>query len=172
MTDRPVQFQWNGEAMVPANRFWAGVCDKQFVVGERYSLAEHHERSGNSHRHYFAAVHEAWKNLAEDEAERFPTSEHLRKTALIKTGYRNERSLVASSNAEALRVAAFLRPIDEYAIVVVKECVVIEYTAKSQSYRAMGKADFRASKDAVLDYVAGLCGIDVETLQENTEAAA
>ena len=172
MTDRPVQFQWDGEAMVPANRFWAGVCDKQFVVGERYTLAEHHERSGNSHRHYFAEVKTAWDNLPEDQAERFPTPEHLRAYALIKTGWHDKADFVASSKAEALRMAAFLRPIDEYSIVLVKDNIVSRFTAKSQAYRAMNKKDFQASKDAVLDYVSGLCGISVEELNTNTDQAA
>lgn len=172
MTDRPIQLIWQGDAFTPANGFWSRLCDKLFVVGERYSLAEHHERSGNSHRHFFAAVHEAWTNLPEDQAERFPTSEHMRKTALIRTGFRNERSLVASSNAEALRIASFLRPIDEYAIVIVKGCVVIEYTAKSQSMKAMGKADFQASKQAVLDWCADLVGITAEELNANAARAA
>lgn len=172
MTHRPVQLIWQGDGFTPANGFWSRICDKIFVVGERYMLAEHHERSGNSHRHYFAAVHDAWMNLPEDQAERYPTSEHFRKTALIRTGFRNERSLVAASNAEALRIAAFIRPVDEYAIVIVKGCVVIEYTAKSQSQKAMGKEDFQASKQAVLDWCAEQIGVPPEQLNSNAGEAA
>lgn len=172
MTDRPVQFQWDGEAMVPANGFWARLCDRLFVVGERYSLAEHHERSGNSHRHFFAAVKQGWLNVPEDQAERWPTPEHLRAYALIKTGWHNRSDFPAASKAEALRMAAFLRPIDEYSIVTVTDNIVSRFTAKSQAYRAMNKADFKASKDAVLDYIAEITGISVEELNANTDQAA
>ena len=68
------------------------------------------------------------------------------------------RSIVASSKAEALRVAAFIRPVDEFAVVTVIEAVVTIYTAKSQNMRAMGKKGFRASADAVLDFVSAMIG--------------
>jgi len=122
-------------------------------------------RSAVSHSHYFAAVNEAWRNLPEDMADDFPTSEHLRKWALVKSGFRDERSIACSSRAEALRIAAFVRPIDEFAIVVVREAVVTVYTAKSQSLRAMGKAEFQRSKDGVLDVLAKLIGTSTEDLK-------
>lgn len=169
---RPVQFTWEGDGFRPANSYWAGVCDKLFVVGVRYGLIEHNERSTASHNFYFASLNELWSNLPESEADRFPTVEHMRKYALIKCGYRNERTFVASSKAEALRIAQFLRPVDEYAIVLVKDCVVIEWTAQSQSYKAMGKKAFQDSKQAVLDWCADLIGVDIETLTQNAGKAA
>jgi hypothetical protein len=60
------------------------------------------------------------------------------------------------SHAEALRVAAFLRPIDEYAVVNVSASTVVMLTARSQSARAMDRKTFEASKTAVLDYIASL----------------
>ena len=125
-----------------------------------------------SHRFYFASVNEAWKNLPEDMAERYPTSDHLRKWALIKAGYRDERSIVASSKAEALRIAAFIRPMDEYAVVVVREAVVRVYTAKSQSTRAMGKAEFGASKEKVLDILSAMIGTSRDALVANAGQSA
>ena len=35
----PVEFIWTGDAMQPLGRF-SGLCDRQFVIGERYILAE------------------------------------------------------------------------------------------------------------------------------------
>ena len=125
-----------------------------------------------SHRYYFASVNEAHANLPEHLAERFATPDHLRKYALIKAGYRDERSIVATSKAEAQRVAAFVRPIDDYALVVVFEAVVTIYTAKSQSVRAMGKAEFRKSIDAVLDIVSAMVGTSPDELRENAGRAA
>lgn len=163
--------QWDGEHFIPAGAQWARVADRHFVVGQIYPLEVREDRSGVSHRHYFAAIHEAWQNLPEDVAERFPTSEHLRKYALIKAGFRDERSVVCGSKAEAQRVAAFIKPIDDYAVVVSQDAVVVIFTAKSQSVKAMGKADFQRSKDAVLDILAGLIGTTPHALAQAGEAA-
>ena len=167
----PITYTWNGECHVPLPRF-AKLCDAQFVIGEQYRLVVHEDRSANSHRHYFAALHEAWQNLPEEHAERFPTSEHFRKWLLIHTGYRDERSIVCASKAEAQRVAAFVRPADEYAVVSVNECAVIFWTAKSQSMRAMGKKEFGESKQAVLELAASMIGVSVPDLRKNVGNAA
>jgi hypothetical protein len=91
------------------------------------------ERSSASHRHYFAAVYDAWLNLPEIDAERFPTADHLRKYALIRAGYCDTRELVCASKAEAVRVGAFMKPMDPYALVAISGAVVRVYTAKSQA---------------------------------------
>lgn len=158
--------------MVPATTFMARLADKAFVVGEVYRLTEEHERSAASHRHFFAVIHDAWLNLPEGTAERFPTSEHLRKYALIKAGYRDERTFVAGSRAEALRLAAFVRPIDDFAIVTTSGATVTIWTAKSQSVRAMGGKAFQESKQAVLDVIADLIGVDPTTLSREAGQAA
>lgn len=154
MTDRPILFSWDGEAMRPYSPFWATEADRVYVVGERYSLVAHHDRSQASHNAYFAQIAEAWHRLPEDLVVRWPSPEHLRKYALIKAGYRNERSTVCASENEAQRVAALIRPMDDYAIIVVEGNVVIIFTAKSQSYDAMGSKEFQESKDRVLDVIA------------------
>lgn len=172
MSAAPVTFIWTGEAMSPAGSGFARMCDKRFVIGERYRLDEISERSGASHNHYFAALNDAFLNLPEDLSERFQTSESLRKFALIKCGYADQRQIVCASKAEAQRVAAFIKPMDEYAIVTASEAVVTVYTAKSQSMRAMGKAEFEKSKGNVLDYVASLIGTTPGTLAQNAGRAA
>lgn len=167
----PITFQWDGESMVPADRL-RQTCDKQFVVGETYPLIVHEARSTNSHNHYFASLTEAWDNLPEDASERFPTVDHLRKYALIKAGYRDERSIACTSRAEAQRLAAFIKPMDEFAIVTIDEAMVTVYTAKSQSMRAMGKKTFQESKDKVLDIAWGLCGTDAREASKHVGRAA
>lgn len=152
-------FTWNGEAMTPARGF-AQRCDAEFVVGAVYHLEAMEERSAASHRHYFAAVNEAWQNLPEAMVEQFPTSEHLRKWCLIRAGYHQSRDIVVSSKAEARRLAAFVKPLDGYAVVVAREAVVTVYTAESQSQRAMGKQRFQESKDAVLSLLGAMIGTD------------
>lgn len=167
----PFYWSWDGETMRPLPRF-AERARKQFQAGERYRLAEEHERSQQSHSHFFASLNEAWKNLPEDIAEQFPSVEHLRKWSLVKTGFADERSIVAGSNDEARRIAAFVRPSDPYAVITVSGNVVRVFTAKSQSRKAMNKADFQASKTAVLEIVSGLVGVDVDTLAANAGRAA
>lgn len=167
----PIPMRWTGEAMQPLPRF-ASEADRSFVIGKVYRLVEHQERSQNSHAHYFAALHEAWQNLPENLADQFPTPEHFRKRLLIKAGYRDERSIVCGSKAEAQRVAAFVKPMDEYAVVTVSEAVVRVYTAQSQSMRAMGKAAFQDSKQKVLDLAAEMIGVAPGALSANAARAA
>lgn len=163
----PLPFRWTGDSFEPLHPRRA---DKEYVVGEVYDLVPVEQRSRASHAHYFAALTEAWRNLPESMDAQFPTSEHLRKYALIKTGYADERSIVCASRTEALRVAAFIRPMDTYAIVAASEATVKVWTAKSQSMKAMGKAEFEASKTAVLDLVAKMIGVSKDAL-EGADAA-
>ena len=154
----PINFKWDGETMQPVSPRDAKACDDVFVIGERYALAPVESRSTASHNHYFACIKDGWDNLPDSELERFPSTEHLRKFALIKSGYANQTQHVASSKVEAIRLAAFIRPMDTYAIVIATNCVVTVYTAQSQSIKAMGKKVFQESKDAVLSFIASLIG--------------
>lgn len=171
--ETPILARYEGEGQFsPPNAAWARRADKEYVIGEIYRMAPIEDRSMRSHNHYFACVTEAWKNLPEQLAERFATPDHLRKWALIRAGYRNERSFACASKAEAVRLAAFLKPMDDYAIITVRDKVVIQYTAESQSYRVMGKQRFQESKDKVLDILAGLVKVESATLKANAGQAA
>ena len=165
----PITFEWNGEVMVPLNK---RLANKQYVVGEYYRLEAREERSTVSHDHFFACVQETWKNLPEDMAEHYPTPDHLRKRALIKCGYRNERSIVCASAEEARKVAAFIQPFDDMAYIVIRDNVVTVYTAESQSLQSQDKERFQASKNAVLDLLSTMIGVSVETLKSNAGQAA
>lgn len=170
--DVPLEFRWDGEAMIPASQFWARRADRQYVVGERYKLVDHHDRSTNSHRHFFAVVNDAWQTLPDKLQEQYPTAEHLRKYALIRKGYRDERSIVCASKAEAQRVAAFVKPMDDFAIVTASEAVVRVWTAKSQSAKAMGAKEFQQSKSDVLDFLDDLLGVERGSTAANSNRAA
>lgn len=157
--------------LVPVKRFQREAM-KRYEAGQTYLIETREERSLASHGHFFASLHECWQNLPENEAERFPSVERLRKWCLIKSGYADERQIVCASKAEAQRVAAFIRPMDEYAIVLASEAVVTVYTAKSQSMRAMGKKDFGESKDAVLSLAWSLVGMQPEEAAPHIGRAA
>ena len=154
-----IPFRWNGDTMVPLPGFGMR-CDAEFVYGEVYNLEAIEQRSAKSHAHFFASVNEAWQNLPENLVEQFPTSEHLRKWCLIRAGYAEHRNIVAASKAEAQRIAAFVKPMDSFAVVTVRDSVVTVYTAESQSMKAMGKQRFQESKDAILSLLAAMIGTD------------
>lgn len=161
----PILFRWSGTAMEPLPRF-ARRCDEQYIVGEVYRLDAVEERSLVSHGHYFASVHDRWMSLPDAIAVQFPTPDALRKHCLIMTGFRRERKFVASSEKEARKLAAFLRPQsaeDDYAIISLHGNVVVEWKALSQSYKAMPrKGEFQRSKQAVLDFLDDMLGIKTE----------
>ncbi len=157
----PIVFQWLDGAMVPMRRF-SNICGDAFVENEFYKMDVIEERSWRSHKHYFAALHEAWANLPETYAlEPWAQSDtHLRRYALIKTGWSDSQTFACGSQAEARRWAANMRPLDEYSIIVAVGPAVIRYTAKSQKVSAMGAKDFQKSKIDVLDFVSDLIGVD------------
>jgi hypothetical protein len=129
-------------------------------------------RTERNHNHYFACIGEAFNNLPEHYAQEFPTEEHLRKWCLIRCGYHDSRSIVAASKAEAVRLAAFVKPMDDFAVVVVDGATVTAYTAKSQSLKAMGNTEFKASKQDVLDMLAVMLDVTPLKIQENAGKSA
>ena len=149
---------WDGAAFWPLAAH-AGVARQRYGAGEIVTMAEVKARSSPSHRHYFACLREAWINLPQGYAERFPTDEHLRKWALIHTGYCHSRSVVCRARGEAERIAAFVRAIDAYAMVSVENRVVWHVTAMSQSEEAMSPQIFQASKRAVLVLLAEILAV-------------
>lgn len=163
MTAPPIPCVWRGDAFHPLPNFHK-LAAEHYGAGEVVDLVAVEDRSAKSHAHYFACVNEAHHNLPEELTERYPTAEHLRKWALIKTGFRDERTIVCSSKAEALRLAAFIRPMDGYAVVTVREAVVTVYTARSQSMKAMGKEEFQRSKEATLGALAEVLGVEPAAL--------
>lgn len=168
----PLLFRWEGDGFVPANNYVARRADQLYVVGELYRLTEHHDRSSETHRHYFACLGDAWQNLPEHLQAEYPTPEHLRKKLLVRCGYADERSIVCASKAEALRLSAFIRPMDDYAVVVVREAVVRVFTAQSQSMKAMGKKVFQESKSKVIDALDDLLDVERGTIAKNAGRAA
>ncbi len=172
MNPMPIKFTWDGEAMVPASGYWSRQCDKQFVVGEKYRLAEEHERSQISHNHEFAFVSEAWNSLPDHLLEQYPSPEHLRKYALIRKGFATMVQHPCPSKAEAERLQAVLAGhVDKYALVIRRDAVVTVYEAESQSYRSMGKKRFQESKTAIMEFIGDLVGVDPATLA-NVQVAA
>lgn len=177
MSDLSIQFRWDGEAMIPASQVWARRADKQYVVGEAYHMVEQHDRSDASHNHEFAFVNEAWKNLPERYADEpwAQSPEHLRKYALIRCRFCHTQTYPCATRAEAERWCERLRPQDEYSIVKVDGNVVHVFKAMSQKRRgigAMDKATFQASKQAIMDFLDDLLGVERGSTVVNSNRAA
>jgi hypothetical protein len=169
MSDKipPLDFDWDGDVMRPR---LPRLADDHYAVGECYALTPYEDRSEKSHRHEFAWLHQAWLNSPERFKDLFPSSEHLRKRALIDAGYYNEQIVDAGTNAAALRVAAFMRSREAFSLVIVRGPAVVIREAQSQSKRMMGKEAFQLSKSAIMEVIAGFLGVSVEALQ-NARAA-
>ena len=163
----PQPFRYEGDGLMQALRPRA--ADRQFVVGEVYTMVAEQPRSTRSMGMFFASVAEAWRNLPDDLAEEYPDAETLRKKALIRTGSQRQRSIVCASKAEARRVAAFIEPMDRYAIVAVSEAVVRVYTRALAIRCAMGRKNLPRAW-AVLAFCAGLIGVAPDDLMK-AEAA-
>lgn len=148
-------YTWDGEAMVPLPRFH-NLANGEFVVGERYRCEVQEDRSWVSHKHQFAWLHEAWLSLPEHIAARFLNEDQLRKHGLIAGGFCDSTTVPCASRAEAERWYKHLRSREPDTVVSINGNVLIQFTAWSQSRRAMDAKTFQRSKTAVLEYVASL----------------
>lgn len=156
----PLRYNGDGEFKA-STAYHAKAMDKTLVIGEVTTWQQVEERSLKSHAHYFAAIHDAWVNLPEAIAGEFPNSESLRKYALIKEGYCTVKKVVCGSNREANELTAFLLGLDSYLVCEVTDKVATIYRAESQSYKNMGKKQFKESKTAVLEFLSAMIGAEV-----------
>lgn len=165
----PQYFVWTGKAMEPVHPARA---ERAFTLGETYRLGTADDRTAAEHRFFFAAVADAHRNLPEAMADQFPTPDALRKYALIKCGYYEIDTLVCPDDRTATMAATFARHVEDFVIITIEGNVVTRFTAKSQSYRSMSKAEFRKSKEDVLDFLVALLSTTRHALEHNTKTAA
>lgn len=164
---RPHQIKvvWKEGVFVPLIRSQA-YCESEFGEGEIITFERNEERSAASHSHQFAWLHEAWENLPEHLARKHATEDHLRKWALIETGYYHEDISNWDSAKDAMTAGLMMRKLDTYCVVVIRGNTVRRYTAMSQSVRVMGKEKFQASKTAIMDLISSLIGVSPEQLRK------
>lgn len=170
MTDRirPVLFNWDGEHMVPVQRF-VPLCNRQYIMGEEYALEPAIERSMKSHRHLFAVIKSAWESLPEKISDRFPDPEFLRKWCLVTVGWADHRQIVCDSKVEARRMALTARMLDQYAVIKSSGNVVDIWRAKSISEAAAKRDEFQQVKTAVLDLLASMINVPASKLSKEAE---
>lgn len=147
-----IECVWSGEAFVPRTPFMLRRAAERFGAGEVALMNAEEERSMQMHRFYFAQLHDLWLNLPERYAPEpwAQSPEHFRKRLLIWCGYSIATVYACGSAAEAARLAAAIRPLAEYSLVVVRGSVVTRFDAQSQSVKTMGSKVFQSSKDAIL----------------------
>ncbi|MEL6467071.1 MAG: hypothetical protein AAFQ58_19085 [Pseudomonadota bacterium] len=133
-------------------------------------------RSGNTHRHQFAWVKEAWLNLPEDKVNMpwAETPETMRKHALIATGFHDTYTLDCGEHLTARKLKAALLAAEVrahgYAVGQVKGTALTIWTPKSQSHRQMGRDQFQASKSAILDWISAQLGVEPKELERSSAA--
>lgn len=156
---RPILFSWDGEVMRPYGRM-SKLADEQFVVGETYMLEQVAERSQQDHRHYFAWLNEVWRNLPEHLDGKWSDVERLRKWALCATGHCQVITHTFRTRKEAEKFMAETARQDDEVFLERIRTRVIERRAKSQSYSAMTKTEFRKSKDDVINLLTKMIGVN------------
>lgn len=165
-----IAFVWSGREMVPLDRF-RPLANRQFQPGKEYALIPHQPRSAKAQGLYFKAIEVAWQNMPHQYDGRFPTSEHLRRWALINEGYADEHTMVLDSHEKALEIASLCRSLDGYAVIRVRGNITTIWAAKSQSPHHMDHDDFQRSVDKVLGRVAHMLGISIDELTDNAKAS-
>lgn len=109
---------------------------------------------------YFAILRKCWENLPEDQAERFPSWEHLRKWCLIRAGWCEMQILTVGPNVRS--IAEAMRKLNRFAVIAVNGEVITVFTAKSQSRKNQPKAQFVETSQKVYDILSKMLGTDVE----------
>ena len=154
---RSYLFRWDGYVMRPVGR-----SPLAYQKGVTYRMQEE-DASTQSRRHYHARLAELWENFPHDS---FPSPEHLRKFALIRTGQYHEVLIPASNEMLQGAFVAVAKSFDKFAICVCEDGFVKAYRAISQAKGAMSEDEFNKSKDKVLAYIEDLLARDVEDCKE------
>ncbi len=157
----PILATWTGSEFEPARRH-AKTLDATLTIGVQYLLEIQEPHSEKARRHFFAQLHDIWISLPEDIAERWPSVESFRKAGLIATGFCDKTEAICATNKQAQALAASFGRIDDYVMVEIRDRAIAVWTARSQKRAVMGNDDFKASKQAVLEWAAHQVGVKAE----------
>lgn len=176
MTD--IRARWTGESFYPVNTAGRRWCVDQLKLGEIVAFEIQRDRNMASHRHYFAAINQAWANLPEWvlDAPYAKSAETMRRHALIVGGFADAEVVDAGAPAVAERIASMMKrdgdKVAGYCIVQVRGQVVTRFTAQSQSVKAMGRDEFERSKRSVLDWCSAQIAVNLADLSDAAERGA
>lgn len=111
-------------------------------------------------RRFFAAIRDSFDTMPDHHRARFPSSEVLRKHALIAAGWCDVMTVVAGSKAAAPGIAAAFQHKDRYCVAIVRGDVVIVSTARSMSRRSLLRPQFREIADKAFAWIEATTGVD------------
>lgn len=172
MSDAPIKAVWEGDGFKPASPYWQSKADEQFVVGVTYQISAIAGRSEQSHNHTFAVIVEAWHSLPDELLSTYPTAEFLRKRALVDIGHRNETLYACKSNAAALRLAAILRGMNQFAVIDVRDDTVRIWEARSMARNAVpDNKSWQDLKTRLLTRVGDIVGVSAEAMNKHDGAS-
>ncbi len=116
---------------------------------------------------FFAALRDCHASLKPEQRERFPTSETLRKQALIAVGWCDVATVIAGSKKAAPGIAAYLRMRDPYCIIKDSGTEVLTVlTARSMARRALPKKEFLDVSEKVFDWIYQTTGVDLNQWEQ------
>lgn len=158
--------------MIPQSGYLAQ-CEKRFVVGQIYTLEQVDEaRNMNAHNAYMAEVASAWENLSDAATKKLKTPTHLRKWALIETGWYDEQIVDCGTHELASRMATFTHQTDEYCEIRIRKNLLVIRRPRSQKRSKMNSEDFKKSSKAVLDLLADMIGVNRTVLERYARTTA
>lgn len=151
----------------PQSLFYDGIqwVPKSYADALADRLSEK-QRSNASHNHQFAEIANLWANLpiSHASAPYAASADAFRKHGLIVTGFCDVDTVAFETPEQACAgaplIAKLARKAHGYALTVARGPVVVCHTPHSQSFAAMGREGFHASKAAVLDWGHSLLGVD------------
>lgn len=171
-----IEAVWTGRAFEPRGNWNMARCCDALGEGQVVYLDVDPARTRKTHNHQFGFVQRAFDNMPEYLADMpyAKTPDTLRKHALIACGYCDTSMLPVGSARRAERVAALVNRLavdaHGYAITDVEGSVIYCHTPHSQKERAMGKAAFQESKQAIGEWLADLIGVPAESLMRAVAA--
>jgi len=111
-------------------------------------------------KRFFACIRDSHANLRDDDLARFPSSEHLRKHALIAAGWCDVMTVVAGSKAAAPGIAHAIQSKDRYCVIIINGDVLTVYTARSMARRSLKKPQFLDVAEKAFAWIARTTGVD------------
>lgn len=136
-------------------------------------------RSVADHRRFFAVLRAAFFHWPHDHDFKPDTEEHLRAWLLCKAGYRDTTTIpiddvedAATVQIIALAASAAIKAAGGYAFVRPDDGALRVFSARSMNFETLDQKRFNAVRSAVEDVLREELNMDVETLLNETEAAA
>lgn len=158
--------RFDGEAFRPLDKFMPEVR-RTYATGSLVVIDADYPENMAANRAYHAEIRALWQNLPETLDVHYPRPDHLRKRALIKTGYYTANSVALKTAEEARVVAGIMKPLDEFSVVIVRDNVIRIFRPRSQRLRhndedavKMDADELRQSRKDVLEFCRKIVGVN------------